>query len=88
MTIALAKKYISHLLKSVDVSLAGIKVVIDCANGAASFVAPVALEKAGATVIAIANTPNGLNINDGVGSTHLDFLREAVLKNKAYWNCS
>ena len=77
------EKYIAHLLKSVDVSLAGIKVVIDCANGAASFVAPVALEKAGATVIAIANTPNGLNINDGVGSTHLDFLREAVLKNKA-----
>ena len=77
------EKYIAHLLKSVDVSLAGITVVVDCANGAASFVAPIALEKAGATVIAVANTPNGLNINDGVGSTHLDFLREAVLKNKA-----
>jgi phosphoglucosamine mutase len=77
------EKYIAHLLKSLDVSLAGIKVVIDCANGAASFVAPVALEKAGATVIAIANKPDGLNINDGVGSTHLDFLRDAVLKNKA-----
>ena len=77
------EKYIAHLLKSLDVSLAGIKVVVDCANGAASFVAPVALEKAGATVIAIANKPDGLNINDGVGSTHLDFLREAVLKNKA-----
>ena len=77
------EKYIAHLLKSVDISLAGITVVVDCANGAASFVAPIALEKAGATVIAFANTPNGLNINDGVGSTHLDFLREAVLKNKA-----
>ena len=77
------EKYIAHLLKSLDVSLAGIKVVVDCANGAASFVAPVALEKAGATVIAIANKPDGLNINDGVGSTHLDFLRDAVLKNKA-----
>ncbi len=77
------EKYIAHLLKSVDVSLSGIKVVVDCANGAASFVAPVALEKAGATVIAIANKPDGLNINDGVGSTHLDFLRDAVLKNKA-----
>lgn len=77
------EKYIAHLLSSVDISLAGIKVVVDCANGAASFVAPIALEKAGATVIAVANTPNGLNINDGVGSTHLDFLREAVLKNKA-----
>ena len=77
------EKYIAHLLKSVDVSLSGIKVVVDCANGAASFVAPIALEKAGATVIAIANKPDGLNINDGVGSTHLDFLRDAVLKNKA-----
>lgn len=77
------EKYIAHLLSSVDISLAGIIVVVDCANGAASFVAPIALEKAGATVIAVANTPNGLNINDGVGSTHLDFLREAVLKNKA-----
>ena len=76
-------KYIAHLLKTVDVSLTGITVVVDCANGAASFVAPVALEKAGATVIAIANKPDGLNINDGVGSTHLDFLRAAVLKNKA-----
>ena len=77
------EKYIAYLLKSLDVFLAGVRVVVDCANGAASFVAPIALEKAGATVIAIANTPNGLNINDGVGSTHLDFLREAVLKNKA-----
>jgi len=77
------EKYIAHILKSIDVSLSGIKVVVDCANGAASFVAPIALEKAGATVIAIANKPDGLNINDGVGSTHLDFLREAVHKNKA-----
>ena len=77
------EKYIAHLLSSVDISLTGITVVVDCANGAASFVAPIALEKAGATVIAVANTPNGLNINDGVGSTHLDFLREAVLKNNA-----
>jgi phosphoglucosamine mutase len=77
------EKYIAHLLKSVDVSLSGIKVVVDCANGAASFVAPIALEKAGATVTAIADKPDGLNINNGVGSTHLDFLRDAVLKNKA-----
>ncbi|CAB4626878.1 MAG: phosphoglucosamine mutase [Actinobacteria bacterium] len=77
------EKYIAHLLKSIDVSLSGIKVIVDCANGAASFVAPIALEKAGATVVAIANKPDGLNINDGVGSTHLDFLREAVIKNKA-----
>ena len=52
-------------------------------SGAASFVAPEALRRAGAEVIAIANTPDGWNINDGVGSTHLDFLKEAVKKNGA-----
>jgi phosphoglucosamine mutase len=57
--------------------------VVDCANGASSFTAPVALSRAGAEVIAIANTPDGWNINDGVGSTHLDYLRNAVLKNGA-----
>jgi phosphoglucosamine mutase len=80
---ALIEKYIEHLLSTIDVSLSGLKVVVDCANGASSFTAPVALTRAGAAVIAIANTPDGWNINDGVGSTHLDFLRNAVLKNGA-----
>ena len=75
--------YIGHLLSTIDVSLAGLKVVVDCANGASSFTAPVALSRAGAEVIAIANTPDGWNINDGVGSTHLEHLRNAVLKNGA-----
>ena len=79
----LVDKYIAHLLSTIDVSLSGLKVVVDCANGASSFTAPVALSRAGAEVIAIANTPDGWNINDGVGSTHLDFLRNAVLKNGA-----
>ena len=79
----LVDKYIEHLLSTIDVSLKGLKVVVDCANGASSFTAPVALSRAGAEVIAIANTPDGWNINDGVGSTHLDFLRNAVLKNGA-----
>ena len=79
----LVNKYIEHLLSTIDVSLSGLKVVVDCANGAASFTAPVALSRAGAEVIAIANTPDGWNINDGVGSTHLDYLRNAVLKNGA-----
>ena len=79
----LINQYIEHLLSTIDVSLAGLKVVVDCANGASSFTAPVALTRAGAEVIAIANTPDGWNINDGVGSTHLDFLRNAVLKNGA-----
>lgn len=79
----LVNKYIEHLLSTIDVSLTGLKVVVDCANGASSFTAPVALSRAGAEVIAIANTPDGWNINDGVGSTHLDYLRNAVLKNGA-----
>ncbi len=79
----LVDKYIAHLLSTIDVSLSGLKVVVDCANGASSFTAPVALSRAGAEVIAIANTPDGWNINDGVGSTHLDYLRNAVLKNGA-----
>ena len=79
----LVNKYIEHLLSTIDVSLSGLKVVVDCANGASSFTAPVALTRAGAEVIAIANTPDGWNINDGVGSTHLDYLRNAVLKNGA-----
>ena len=79
----LVNNYIEHLLSTIDVSLKGLKVVVDCANGASSFTAPVALSRAGAEVIAIANTPDGWNINDGVGSTHLDFLRNAVLKSGA-----
>ena len=79
----LVNSYIEHLLSTIDVSLKGLKVVVDCANGASSFTAPIALSRAGAEVIAIANTPDGWNINDGVGSTHLDFLRNAVLKNGA-----
>ena len=79
----LVNNYIEHLLSTIDVSLNGLKVVVDCANGASSFTAPVALSRAGAEVIAVANTPDGWNINDGVGSTHLDYLRNAVLKNSA-----
>lgn len=79
----LVETYIAHLLTTIDISLAGLKVVVDCANGAASFTAPITLARAGAEVIAIANNPDGWNINDGVGSTHLANLRAAVLKNGA-----
>ncbi len=55
-------------------SLKGLKVVVDCANGAASFVAPDVYRRAGADVVAIHSSPNGLNINDGCGSTHMESL--------------
>ena len=72
------ESYIKNLLKSLDGNLSGIKVVVDCANGAASFVAPDVLKRAGAEVVAISASPNGLNINDNCGSTHLENLIEAV----------
>ncbi|RZU51997.1 phosphoglucosamine mutase [Krasilnikovia cinnamomea] len=71
--------YVKHLVASVPHSLAGIKVVVDCANGAASEVGPVAYQEAGAEVIAIHAQPDGLNINDNCGSTHLEAVRAAVL---------
>ena len=67
-----AEHYIKHLVASVPHRLNGIKVVVDCANGAASEVGPTAYEEAGAEVIAIHAEPDGLNINDDCGSTHLD----------------
>lgn len=68
------ERYIFHLLKSVKSPLHGIKLVVDCANGASSEAAPEVYRRAGAEVIAIHAAPNGLNINDGCGSTHLDDL--------------
>ncbi|MBB2945432.1 phosphoglucosamine mutase [Actinoplanes lutulentus] len=78
-----AEHYIRHLVESAPHPLAGIKVVVDCANGAASDVAPVAYREAGAEVIAIHAEPDGLNINEECGSTHLDKVREAVLREGA-----
>jgi phosphoglucosamine mutase len=63
--------------------LAGLRVVVDCAHGAASAMAPVLLRRAGAEVIAIGAEPDGENINDGCGSTHLDALRAAVVEQRA-----
>jgi phosphoglucosamine mutase len=64
-------------------NLHGIKLVVDCAHGAAYKVAPAIFEELGAEVEVIGNKPNGLNINDGCGSTHLDALKAAVKKRKA-----
>jgi phosphoglucosamine mutase len=80
----LVEKYIEHLLSSIDNSLIGLKVVIDGANGSASLVGPEALRRAGATVISIHCEPDGLNINDGCGSTHMEDLFAAVLEHGAH----
>ena len=78
-----ADHYVNHLVASIDDRLDGLKVVVDCANGAACEVAPAAYGEAGAEVIAIHAQPDGLNINDECGSQHLDALREAVLAHGA-----
>jgi phosphoglucosamine mutase len=91
------ERYLSHLLASLSAGwpdgaaqrdrpaqpLAGLRVVVDCAHGAASEVAPSLLRRAGADVVAIGAEPDGENINDGCGSTHLDALRAAVVGQRA-----
>lgn len=76
-------RYLENLAESVTTSLAGIKVVVDCANGAASKIAPEAYAAAGAEVVAIFNEPNAYNINDNSGSTHIDQIQKAVVEHAA-----
>ena len=76
-------KYIAHLRAAVPADLSGLSIVVDCANGAAADIAPVVYAEAGAQVTAIGATPDGLNINDGCGSTHLDPLVAAVRRTGA-----
>ncbi|WP_460797129.1 phosphoglucosamine mutase [Microbacterium sp. GXF0217] len=73
-------RYVVHLLGSLPHRLDGLHVVLDCANGAASGVSPETFRDAGAEVTVIGADPDGMNINDGVGSTHLDQLAEAVIR--------
>jgi phosphoglucosamine mutase len=72
-------RYVAHLLAALPHRLDGLHVVLDAAHGAASAVAPEAFRQAGAQVTVIGCEPDGLNINDGYGSTHLENLQAAVL---------
>ncbi|MCT1452048.1 phosphoglucosamine mutase [Corynebacterium sp. p3-SID1145] len=76
-------RYLDHLAESVTTPLKGIKVVVDCANGAASKIAPEAYAAAGAEVVAIFNEPNAYNINDNAGSTHIGQIQRAVVEHGA-----
>ena len=73
-----AERYLFHLLNTLSINLAGLKIVVDCANGASSRVGPKAYTRAGAEVIAISHEPNGWNINENCGSTHLENLKAKV----------
>lgn len=75
--------YAEHLLAAVPQRLDGLKVVVDCAHGAASQIAPEVYRRAGAEVVVIGAEPNGLNINDGVGSTHIEAVQKAVIDHGA-----
>lgn len=76
-------RYIVHLLSTLPHRLDGVHVVLDCANGAAAGVSPQVFTDAGAKVTVIGADPDGININDGVGSTHLDNLAAAVIRHGA-----
>jgi phosphoglucosamine mutase len=73
-------RYVNYLLATISTDLAGLKVVVDCANGASSSVAPLAYKNAGALVTAISASPTGWNINENCGSTHLENLIAEVKK--------
>lgn len=77
------KRYLAHLAQAVPADLSGIRVVVDCAHGAASEVAPSAYAAAGADVTAIFNSPDSFNINDGAGSTHMEQIQRAVVEHGA-----
>ena len=77
------EEYAAHLVRTIEHPLAGLRVVVDCAEGAAWDAGPRALADAGADVTAIHAIPDGLNINDGCGSTHLESLQAAVVKDGA-----
>ncbi|MFE5671148.1 phosphoglucosamine mutase [Agromyces sp. NPDC056523] len=76
-------RYVVHLLGTLPHRLDGLKVVLDCAHGAAAGVSPETFRDAGAEVVVIGADPDGMNINDGVGSTHLEQLQRAVLEHGA-----
>ena len=73
-------RYIAHLISSANFSLQGVKVGLDCANGAASSVAKPVFDALGADVRVINNTPNGFNINVDSGSTHIEVLQRHVVE--------
>ena len=76
-------RYVEHLVGATPHRLDGVRLVVDCANGAASVAAPEAYRRAGAQVLAIHAAPDGININAGCGSTHIEDLRAAVVEQGA-----
>ena len=80
---AVVESYVDSLLAALPAPAAGLRVVVDCAQGAASVLAPEVYRRAGAEVVAIAADGDGARINDGSGATSLDLLRSAVVEHGA-----
>lgn len=77
------EEYINHAVQSVNADLSNLKIVVDCAEGAAYYTSVEALKELGAEIIAIHNNPDGTNINANCGSTHMEELRARVVYEKA-----
>ncbi len=77
------EEYINHVKKTVPINLSGMKIVVDCAEGAAFYTSVETIRELGAEVIAIHNNPDGTNINANCGSTHLEELMARVVYEKA-----
>lgn len=80
--------YLAYLKSTVNQRFEGLKVVVDCANGAVSGLAPRLFRELGADTIVLAHQPNGLNINDNCGSTHPEAVQQAVVKHQAHLGLS
>ncbi len=80
---ALVGDYVDHLVAAADAELDGLRVVLDAANGAASHIAPVVLRRLGADLVELNCSPDGANINAGVGSTHAEVVAGAVVAHDA-----
>lgn len=77
------EEYINHAITTVPVDLSGMKIVVDCAEGASFYTSLEALKELGGNVVAIHNNPDGININANCGSTHMQELQERVVREKA-----
>lgn len=82
-TIGADRAYIDHLVRAVGMDLGGLRIAVDCANGAASTVGPQALREAGADVVVMNSSPNGTNINEKCGSTHPEQLQAVTVASGA-----
>lgn len=78
------EEYINHAIQSIPVDLTGMKIVVDCAEGASFYTSVEAFKELGASVVAIHNNPDGTNINANCGSTHMEELMARVVYEKAH----